>query len=383
VRIASTDVIEEGAAIRIEWIDGASSRFHAVWLRDNAQDPKTRSPENGQRLITLAAVPPDTRIVRAVHRSTEVEISFAPDDTTVSFEAAFLNKFAYDKPPRHEPGRVDDHLELWDRRLSPSAPRAAFTEVRRDRKALGAWLSQVRRLGFSLLEGCPVENGAIAGVVDLFGYIRQTNYGRWFDVRSQINPANLAYTGLALQAHTDNPYRDPVPTLQLLYCLENSAEGGESILVDGFLAARRLLDEDPSGFDLLSGHRAAFEYAGTPGVRLRARRPMIELAPDGELVAVRFNNRSAAPITDVPYDSMLEYYRAYRRLAELVDDPQMAVSLKLEPGDCLLMDNTRILHARTAYTGTGTRWLQGCYADRDGLLSTLAAIEQETTGDAS
>ena len=29
---------------------------------------------------------------------------------------------------------------------------------------------------------------------------------------------------------------------------------------------------------------------------------MIELSPDGELIAIRFNNRSAAPITDVPYD---------------------------------------------------------------------------------
>ena len=34
-------------------------------------------------------------------------------------------------------------------------------------------------------------------------------------------------------------------------------------------------------------------------------------------------------------------------------------------------------HARKAFSGTGNRWLQGCYADKDGLLSTLAALEDE------
>ena len=71
-------------------------------------------------------------------------------------------------------------------------------------------------------------------MVALFGYIRETNYGRWFDVRAEVNPTNLAYTSLGLQAHTDNPYRDPVPTLQILYCLESSVEGGDSYVVDGF-----------------------------------------------------------------------------------------------------------------------------------------------------
>jgi len=35
----------------------------------------------------------------------------------------------------------------------------------------------------------------------------------------------LAYTNLGIEPHTDNPYRDPVPTIQILYCLENSVRG--------------------------------------------------------------------------------------------------------------------------------------------------------------
>ena len=119
----------------------------------------------------------------------------------------------------------------------------------------------------------------------LFGYVRETNYGRYFEVRTEVNPTNLAYTGLGLQAHTDNPYRDPVPTLQILYCLENSAAGRGKH--GGRRLARRAAAnaEDPRGFELLTGYCARFEYAGSAGVRLRSRRPMIELAPDGELIA--------------------------------------------------------------------------------------------------
>ena len=43
---------------------------------------------------------------------------------------------------------------------------------------------------------------------------------------------------------------------------------------------------------------------------------MIELAPDGELIGVRFNNRSAAALTDIPFEVMPTYYDAYRGSAK-------------------------------------------------------------------
>jgi alpha-ketoglutarate-dependent taurine dioxygenase len=141
--------------------------------------------------------------------------------------------------------------------------------------------------------------------------------------------------------------------------------------------AERLQAENSRGFDLLARHCARFEYAGSKGVRLTSKRPIIELGPDGELIAIRFNNRSAAPFVDIPYDDMQDYYKAYRRFAELIEDPSLHVTFKLAPGELFIVDNTRVLHARKAFSGSGKRWLQGCYADKDGLLSTLAAIEQE------
>jgi gamma-butyrobetaine dioxygenase len=64
----------------------------------------------------------------------------------------------------------------------------------------------------------------------------------------------------------------------------------------------------------------------------------------------------------------------------LLAQPGRQLDLRLAPGDCLVFDNTRVLHARTAFAlsaGSPARHLQGCYADLDGLASTLAVLERE------
>lgn len=375
--VTAARVLDGGKAVELAF-GPRQARFHAMWLRDNALDAETRSPSNGQRLITVLDIPTETRIARTkIGNSGDLEVVFAPEQRRVNFPAAWLAERIYDRQLERVPGWTAPAIERWDAKLQSHVPTADHQKVTTDRGALGAWLAAIRRYGFAVLTGLPTDSGQLCKVAELFGYVRETNYGRWFEVRAEVNPNNLAYTNLGLQAHTDNPYRDPVPTLQLLACLENTVDGGDSIVVDGFAVAARLQKENPRGFDLLSNYCARFEYAGSKGVRLTSKRPMIELGPDGELIAIRFNNRSAAPLVDVPYEAMEDYYAAYRRFAELVEDPSMQVTFKLAPGELFIVDNTRVLHARKAFSGSGKRWLQGCYADKDGLLSTLAAIEFE------
>ena len=369
------DIIDNGRAVAVTWADGGTERFHAFWLRENAPDPETRDPGNGQRLITLGDIPADTRITSAITSPNSLTLTFAPEGKTVIYTSDWLHDHVYDIDQNQGVAWLEDQAS-WDaahaRRFMQTAE---FDAVRLDHKARRKWLNQIATFGFAKMTGGPVESGALLQVIDLFGYIRETNYGKWFEVRTEVNPTNLAYTGLGLQVHTDNPYRDPAPTLQLLYCLENAAEGGDSIVVDGFKAAQILRDEDRDAFDALSQFCARFSYGGEKGVRLEARRPVIELAPDGELKSIRFNNRSSAPLTDVPYDRMEAYYRGLCTFGEIIEDPALTVSFKLEPGESFIVDNTRVLHGRTGYEGSGNRWLQGCYADKDGLLSTLHALE--------
>lgn len=370
-------IFNDGQGLELTWQGGRRARFHAIWLRDNAQDPETRAPGNGQRLITIGDIPADTRLASADIENGTLQLTFAPENKQVVFDQVWLAQHAYDcGHAARAMGWLSDVVVPWTADHQDQLHAAPLTQLQSDTQALQSWLAAVQRDGVAKVTEGPTESGALLQVAGLFGFVRETNYGRWFEVRTEVNPSNLAYTGLGLQAHTDNPYRDPVPTLQILYCLENSAEGGDSLVVDGFAVAQRLKEEDPHGFELLSKYCARFEYAGSDGVRLRSRRPMIELAPDGELIGIRFNNRSTAPIVDVPYDEMQAYYAAYRRFAEIVDDPAMAMAFKLEPGQSFIVDNKRVLHARNGYSGAGSRWLQGCYADKDGLLSTLAALSE-------
>ncbi len=353
--------------VRLTWADGRVSRFAAIWLLDNRPDGR-HGPE-GQRLFDVAELPATIAIAAASTDGESLSVRFTPDDSPASFAAGWLRAHALDAASRAE---RRTRPRLWSRELADRLPRAFYAEVAAGGTALARWLADVRDYGFALLQGVPTEPGMVCKAIGLFGYVRETNYGRLFDVVSVEQPDNLAYTGLALGNHTDNPYRDPVPQLQLLHCLEAAAEGGESTAIDGFHAAQRLREEAPEDFALLTRHAVPFRYVAD-GVDLRAAAPLIELDDRDEVRAVRYNNRSAAPL-DLPEDLVIPFYGAYRRFGRLLHDPQDIVGFHLTPGDLFIVDNQRVLHGRRGFAA-GRRHLQGAYADKDSLLSKLRMLE--------
>ncbi|HEY4333046.1 MAG TPA: TauD/TfdA family dioxygenase, partial [Ilumatobacteraceae bacterium] len=109
---------------------------------------------------------------------------------------------------------------------------------------------------------------------------------------------------------------------------------------------------------------------------LRASGPVIETNSVGAVRGIRWNDRSVEP-PQVEPDRVDEVYRALRVFAAVLGRTELHLHLKLEPGDCIVFDNTRILHARTAFAdGSARRHLQGCYADLDGLASTVSVHER-------
>lgn len=152
--------------------------------------------------------------------------------------------------------------------------------------------------GFVLLENAPTatDTRLLHRVANLLGsYVRETNYGPVYEVRSEAKQNNLTNTALGLDPHTDNPYRDPVPTVQILSCISNEAEGGATMLVDGFAAAEHFRRTDPVGFRTLTRVPRVFRFYDD-GVRLRASQPIIELSADGSVTRLAFNERSMAPL---------------------------------------------------------------------------------------
>ena len=316
-------------------------------------------------------------VARVSQEPDGLHVTFGPDGHQAVFTRTWLAAHA----TAEVDSRSEDAKQLWSARdflagppVTPWQAYAGSDAVRL--RCLRGLLSS----GFMLLNGVPAEPGAVAEVAATFGYIRETNYGRIFDVRVEPSPANLAYTCLPIGPHTDNPYRDPVPTLQLLHCLASAASGGESGLLDGFRAAAQLRAEDPAAFDWLTRTSVTFGYADA-GAELRASKPMIGLNPAGLVREIRYNCRSMAPMRPrsgaTPSEAaaeMREFYLAYRAFSVILLRPSLTLRFALAPGDCVVFDNTRILHSRAGFSAAGHRHLQGCYADIDGAESTVAVL---------
>ena len=155
--LADTDILDGGKAVAVTFADGATRRFHAVWLRDNADDETTRASGNGQRLIRLGDIPSDTKVSHAEMKDGRLHLTFQPEDRTIAFDCGWLAENAYDRPASPVPGWTNSQIRTWDGTLGSNVPRADFCEVGRDRSALARWLAGVRRYGFGELEGGPAS----------------------------------------------------------------------------------------------------------------------------------------------------------------------------------------------------------------------------------
>lgn len=302
-----------------------------------------------------------------------VSVRFSPDGHVATFTNAWLLEQL--KPPAGD-GRTETDKRMWRAAdLAGSTPVADWSRYQHDAAVKLRMLESVAQLGFAILRDVPTIDGTVLEVAETFGHVRETNYGRLFDARAEVHANTLAFTGLAIAPHTDNPYRDPVPTIELLHCLSNAVEGGASGLVDGFEAAAILREEEETSFLRLARTPVTFAWSGGGGASLRAERPIFDVDPLGRIREVRLNHRSMQTVR-LPPSELDDFYSAYCHFTEIVSLAELQLTFRLEHGDCVIFDSVRLLHSRTAFCddAAGRRHLQGCYADMDGLLSTIAVL---------
>lgn len=364
-----------GEQLTLDWSDGGQSQLAAIWLRDHCQMPQSRDPINGQRLINITDIPADISIASVQQDDDLVIVAFLPGNHISKFSTQWLRENCYCLNQQFD-DRSEVSKQLWsgDSFASglPACDYPAFCQSKQQKYSA---LQAVKDFGFVLLHEVPCEDGEILKVIKQFGYVRETNYGALFNVRSEINANNLAFTNLGLGCHLDNPYRDPVPGIQLLHCLESSTTGGESILQDGFMAAEILREENPKHFEILSRQWINYRFEDS-NTDLHSRAPIIEVNDRNQVVKLRYNNRSIATLK-LPAEQIKSFYTAYRQLAEIIEREDLQINFKLGAGDLMLFDNTRVLHARKAYSDGGIRHLQGAYSDLDGLYSTISILRDE------
>jgi trimethyllysine dioxygenase len=172
---------------------------------------------------------------------------------------------------------------------------------------------------------------------------------------------DTAYTNFALPAHTDTTYFTDPAGLQMFHLLSHtSGEGGDSLLVDGFHAAKILKDEHRSSYYVLAETPITWHASGNEGITITpaTKYPVFNFAASKEgeipkLLQVRWNNddRGTVGLRERKGNTAEKWYEAARHFNDILKRKNMAYWTKYEPGRPVIFDNWRVLHGRSVFTG--------------------------------
>lgn len=354
----------------LSWSNGATSRLLALWLRDNALELLHASTRH--RVVETSAIPSDVHPSLCSVVDGALRVTWAHDGHDSVYPADWLWANDYSNGAR----RRRPSVTLWDAGSSDSVPRASWPELLASTAVRCEFLHGFCAFGVGLLRDVPSVPGTVLEVAAEFGIVRSTSWGTVFDVVSMVDANSVAYTNLPLVTHTDEGYRDPVPTVQLQHFLRSDTSGGMATLTDGFKVAADMRAEHPEMFRLLADHSLHFHFSDATAEH-NASGPVLTLTPEGELQSVRYSNHSALPFL-LPPEVIEPYYAAYRTFGRMRESEQYQLRIDMRAGELYMVDNRRVMHGRTGFSGGGARHLQSCYIERDELVSRLTVLERPT-----
>ncbi|MEV0373641.1 TauD/TfdA family dioxygenase [Streptomyces sp. NPDC050636] len=245
-----------------------------------------------------------------------------------------------------------DHAALARRVRDALLEGPGFTVVT-DVPATSMGPADAQRFCESMLShlGEPLPQGH-GGDTALAWLVRDEGVSEYTDDRRFHENAYTSKSRGYLHLHNDQAVRPfgQEPDWIALLTHRRAAQGGASVLVDGWAVHRILQEEFPGELALLSCP-FAFDrrHVTPPGRAPVVWAPVFEVRPDGR-VHVRCNVtriETAAELTGEPLSSARR--SAVDALKHVVARPELSVTVLLEEGDCLITDDRRILHGRTAY----------------------------------
>ena len=344
--------------------------IHPFWLRERASGEKFLDKGTQQRLFDPTFLDNEILINKANITDKFLEIDFNDGvNSKIEINKLVLEFYNEDTLLKSIP------KIKWDSSLK-EVKNFKYQENFFESKEMYDLLISFYKYGFVIIKDVPTYDNFIVKFANSIGSVRRTNFGEYFNVKSKPDPNDLAYTSLALAPHTDNPYRKPVPCIQLLHCIESKVTGGFSTIVDGYTVTEDLKKENFDFYKILSEIKVRFRFIDKEIV-LEDWSELIKLDENKEFKQVRFSPR-------LDYVPMLEkgkldlYYKARKKLSEMYNSDKYRIEFKLSPKDLIMMDNHRLLHGRTAYeTKEGNRFLQGCYIDYDSTEGKLRHLKRK------
>ena len=356
---------------RVFFNNGSDKKeIHPFWLRERVTEEKFLDKGTQQRLFDPTFLNTEININKANINDNYLELDFNDGvSTRLNIDNITSELFEEDKV-------INSIKKIkWDNSLK-KLKSFEFKESIFENKEMYDLLVCFYQYGFVIIKNVPNNENFIIKFANSIGSVRRTNFGECFNVKSKPDPNDLAYTSLALAPHTDNPYRNPVPCIQLLHCIKSNVSGGLSTLVDGLTVTDDLKKENPKYYKILTEVNVKFKFIDKDVV-LENWSPLIELNNDKSFKQVRFSPRlDFVPIIDK--DKLDIFYKARKRLSEMYNSEKYRIEFKLENEDLIMMDNYRLLHGRTAYeVNDGERFLQGCYIDYDSTEGKLRHLKRK------
>ena len=348
----------------------AKKEIHPFWLRERVDGEEFLDKGTQQRLFDPTTLNNEISINTAIINEKFLEINFN-DGVKSKLD---IDKLALEFS--NEDTVIKSITKIkWNSTLK-NIKNFKYQDNFFDSKEMHDLLVSFYKYGFVIIKNIPTNKNFIVKFANSIGSVRRTNFGEFFDVKSKPDPNDLAYTSLGLSPHTDNPYRNPVPCIQLLHCIESEVTGGLSTLVDGFTVTEDLKKENLEFYKILSEVKVRFKFIDKDVV-LEDWSELIKLDDDKNFKQVRFSPRlDYVPMLDK--EKLDQYYKARKRLSEMYNSKKYRIEFKLAPKDLMMMDNYRLLHGRTSYeVKEGNRFLQGCYIDYDSTEGKLRHLKRK------
>ena len=381
---ASTDAFVSNANVgkdstTIEWTDGATSRFHHIWLRDHCRCSECYNSETHQKELHLLDISHASPKNVTVHQD-ELIVTWQNDHET-RFGTSWLRQHSYDEDAgKHRRGAVSSVDRcLWDKELIESKYKLPYLKFGDVIKGKSDWLElceTIIKFGFAFVSETPTQLQASEQISEvLAGFVRPTHYGGVTEFSNEaMDHADTAYTADYLRGHTDNTYFTDPAGLQFLHCTGHEGTGGMSLLVDGFYVAEKLRQTNYEAFKFLSSTTLPFHYRDDQ-LYLKAQGTVIEMHPfTNDVDRIRYNTYDLAPLTSLRYEDVPRCYDALQAFTALTCAPENQYWFKLMPGTLLIAANWRVLHGRSSFTGK--RSMQSCYLNRDDFLGRFRAARQ-------
>lgn len=390
-----------------------SMELSKLYLRDLCQCSKCVSPSTGRKTFAtfdIPAVPrlrdPDTESIR-LSADGGLEITWEDDFLTGGrhtsvYSGEFLTRLA--KTDGHGMYRyARPRRLLWDNdkfRHDMESRAITYRDWMEGGPEFAQAVLDLHEYGLVFMRGVPRSRQSVERIAEKMGNLQSTIRGLTWDAITQPEAEHVVGDNQRIRLHQDLLYCSHPPQVKFLHCLENECQGGVSLFSDGLHAAWELGRMDRPAYDTLTNQLITYAYQRA-GHCLVKRRHVIQSNQNRQPPSISWSPTFQGPFSiskhrkpvgpdPIRFDARKQaeaepergalrvWCRAARAFAEILESPENVLQYRLQPGDCVIIDNTRILHGRTEVDASvGLRHLRGAYVDSQALHSTFVRISEE------